>query len=234
MFDFTDRIVMVTGGSGSLGGVVVNAFAAAGARLIIPDRAADRVQSLFPELAASQEHCLIPAADVTHPEGAEQVVSESMAHYGRIDILVNALGGYKAGTPTHETSLDIWDSMMGLNARALFVVCRAVIPTMLTQQHGHIVNVAARAGLAGGANMSAYSASKSAVIRLTETMAAEYRDAGITVNAVLPGLIDTPKAREEQPNADYSRWVTPEALAQIIMFLVSDAGKSITGASIPA
>jgi NAD(P)-dependent dehydrogenase (short-subunit alcohol dehydrogenase family) len=154
-------------------------------------------------------------------------------HYGRIDVLVNTAGGYRAGIPVHETSLETWDFMLNLNARTAFITCRAVIPFMIQAGSGTIINIGARPGLKGVANAAAYGASKSAVIRLTESLSAELKRHGINVNCVLPGTIDTDKNREEMPNAKFDRWVKPEAIADIILFLASDAAMAIHGASIP-
>jgi len=123
--------------------------------------------------------------------------------------------------------------MLGLNARSVINVARAVVPGMIAAGNGKIVNIAALAGLAGKADMGAYSASKAAVIRLTESMSAELRDKGINVNCIMPSIIDTPQNRAAMPKADPGRWVTPQALAEVVMFLASDAASAIHGAAIP-
>ena len=120
--------------------------------------------------------------------------------------------------------------MLNLNARATFIINRAVVPAMLAQGRGKIINTAARSALSSGPNEVAYSASKSAVARITESMAAAYKAGGINVNAVLPGAIDTPQNRQAMPNANHDRWVTPEAIAQIVLFLASDDAAPIHGA----
>jgi NAD(P)-dependent dehydrogenase (short-subunit alcohol dehydrogenase family) len=163
----------------------------------------------------------------------EAMVEEAAERLGRIDVLANVAGGYRAGTAVHETPLETWDFMLNLNARTAFSVSRAVIPHMLQQGAGKIIHVSARAGQQGSAKMAAYSASKSAVLRLTESMAAELKRQDINVNCVLPSTIDTPQNREAMPNADYSRWVKPEAIADVIMFLASDAARAVHGAAIP-
>jgi NAD(P)-dependent dehydrogenase (short-subunit alcohol dehydrogenase family) len=161
------------------------------------------------------------------------MVDETIKHFGRIDVLVNTAGGYRAGTPVHETPIETWDFMLNLNARSVFLTSRAVIPCMLRQKYGKIISVAARAAERGRANMAAYSVSKSAVMRLTESMAAELRDMSINVNCVLPGTIDTPANRQAMPDADYSRWVKPEIVAEVILFLASDSARTLNGVSIP-
>jgi NAD(P)-dependent dehydrogenase (short-subunit alcohol dehydrogenase family) len=233
VFDLSDRVVIVTGAAGNLGSAVAQAFQATGAKLVLVDRAADRLSSLFPDLVDSPNHFLATSVDLTNADAVETMVAETVKRFGRVDVLVNTVGGFRAGTSVHETPLETWDFMLNLNARTVFIASRAVIPHMLQQGSGRIVNVAARAALKGGAKMAAYSVSKSAVIRLTESMAAELKKEGINVNCVLPGTIDTPQNREAMPNADRSRWVKPEAIADVILFLASDAARVVQGAAIP-
>lgn len=233
MKQLNDQVVLVTGASGNLGHAVARAFLAAGARLALADRAADRLPAQFPDLAASDRHMLCGGVDVTDPDSVQRAVESIVARYGRLDVLANSVGGYKAGAPTHETALETWDLMMNLNARSAFILSRAVLPQMLSQGSGRIVHTAARAALAGTANHSAYNASKSVVVRLVESMAAEYKHQGITANCVLPGTIDTPQNRAEMPNADWSKWVPPAAIAGAFVFLASDAAAHITGAALP-
>ncbi len=156
-----------------------------------------------------------------------------MDSFGRIDVLCNIAGGFRMGHPVHETPEDTWELMLDLNAKSVIHTARAVVPGMIAAGYGKIVNIAALAGLAGKANMGAYSAAKSAVIRLTESMSAELRDKGINVNCILPSIIDTPQNRADMPGADPRRWVAPEALAEVVLFLASDAARAIHGAAIP-
>ena len=233
MAELPSLVVMVAGASGNLGGAVVNAFHAAGAQLALADRSADRLPHLFPGLAGSTKHLLQGGVDAGDPTSVQTWVDATIARFGRIDVLANTNGGYRAGTPTHETSLETWDFLMNLNARTAFVLSRAVLPQMLSQGSGRVIHTGARAALGGTANHSAYNASKSVVVRLVESMAAEYKHNGITVNCVLPGTIDTPDNRQAMPKADYSKWVAPEAIADVFLFLASHAARAITGAAIP-
>ncbi len=234
MFDFTDRIVLVTGASGNLGQAVARAFSAAGANLVLLDRAPDRLPQLFPDLAASPDHLLLGSVDAADVESVERAVQSALERFGRIDVLANTVGGYRAGLPIHEMPLDTWDFMLDLNARPALVLSRAVVPHMLARGSGKIVHVSARAALAGTAKAAAYSASKAATLRLVESLSAELRRENINVNCVLPGTIDTPQNRQAMPKADHSRWVPPEAIADVILFLASDAAWPINGAAIPA
>ncbi len=233
MFDFSDRVVVVTGAAGNLGSAVARAFESAGANLTLVDRADGRLQRLFPDMANATSYFFANSVDLTDADSVQSMVDETIKNFGRIDVLVNTAGGYRAGTPVHETPLETWDFMLNLNARSVFLSSRAVIPQMLRQGSGKIISVAARAAERGRANMAAYSVSKSAVMRLTESMAAELREMGINVNCVLPGTIDTPANRQAMPNADYSRWVKPEIVAEVILFLASDSARTLSGASIP-
>ena len=233
MFDFSNQVVMVTGAAGNLGRAVTRAFQAAEARLILIDRAPDRLPRLFPELATSPDHLLATSVDLTDEAEVNAAAEAAGQRFGRIDVLVNAAGGYRAGTPVHEMPLEIWDFLLNLNARTVLIASSAVIPIMLERGSGKIINVGARAALKGSRRAAAYSASKSAIVRLTESMSAELKASGIHVNCILPGTIDTPENREAMPRADTSKWVLPGELADVILFLASDAARAIHGASIP-
>ena len=234
MADLNGKVFIVTGARGNLGQAVTRAFAAAGARLALVDRSGPgRVSAVFPELGDDAARYLVVAADLTDPQSVAGMVAQVSAHFGRIDGLVNTAGGFRAGSPVHELDLATWDFMLNLNARTVLLASRAAIPHLIAAGGGRIVNIGAKAGLAGGANSSAYSVSKSAVLRLTESMAAELKEHNINVNAVLPGTIDTPQNRADMPKADPTRWVAPEALADVILFLCSDAARAVTGALIP-
>ena len=227
MFDFTGQVVVVTGATGNLGKATVAAFARAGARLVLVGRPGRPLEELFPDLAAAGDH-LFTAVDLTDAHAVE-----GLAFGERVDVLVNIAGGFRGGAPLHETPLEIWDFLLDLNARSVFHTARAFIPHMLRQEQGKVINVAARAGLAGTRNQAAYSAAKSAVIRLTESMSAELKGRGINVNCVLPYTIDTPENRRAMPNAAHEKWISPAALADVILFLASEAARAIHGACIP-
>jgi len=233
MFDFSQQIVLVAGASGNLGRAVTRAFHAAGANLVLPDRAPDRLTQLFPELTGASDHLLLNLVDAADPEAVARVVSAALERFGRIDVLVNSVGGYRAGQPVHATLPETWDFILNLNARVAFILSRAVVPPMLAQGAGKIVHVAARAALSGVANAAAYSASKAALVRLVESQAEELKASNINVNCVLPGTIDTPQNRQAMPKADFSRWVAPEAIADVILFLASGAARAVQGAAVP-
>lgn len=232
MFDFSDQVVLVTGAGGNLGQAVARAFHAAGAQLVLVDLDLEQLEEAFPDLADS-EACLFAAADLTDNGTVEGMMYEAVKHFDRIDVLANIAGGFTMGPLVHETPVETWDFMLNLNARTAFLTGRAVIPHMLQQGHGKIISVAARAGLEGAAKTAPYTISKSAVIRLTESMAAELKDRGINVNCIMPSTIDTPENRQAMPKADHSKWVPPEDIAGVILFLASDAARAVQGAAVP-
>jgi len=233
MFDFTGKVVIVTGAAGNLGVGVAQAFLKSSANLVLVDHSQGKFASLFPDLINSKDHLLEEGVDLTEEEPVNGLADKVYKQFGSIYALVNIAGGYRGGTPVHETPLETWDFLLNLNARTVFSACQAVIPIMLNQGSGKIINIAARQGLKGGAKMGAYSVSKSAVIRLTESMSAELKAHNINVNCILPGTIDTPENREAMPASDFKRWVSPNDLAEVILFLASPSARASHGASIP-
>jgi len=233
MFDFSGRVVVVAGAAGNLGEAVARAFDGAGARLVLLDRASDRLAALYPEWARDGHHLLLTGVDVADEASVSAAVGTALERLGRIDVLANTVGGWRGGAVTDEAAVQMWDLLHGLNARTALILSRAVIPPMLEQGEGKIVHTAARAALAGTARSAAYSASKAAVVRLVEGLAAELGPKGINVNCVLPGTIDTPQNRAAMPKADFGRWVPPGAIAQVFLFLASEAAWPINGAAIP-
>jgi NAD(P)-dependent dehydrogenase (short-subunit alcohol dehydrogenase family) len=234
MPDFSNCVVIITGASGNLGQAVTKAFFEAGASLALIDHKKTQMTKIFGGAQVDTDrHLSISPVDVTDPDAVRQAVEAVVRRFGRIDVLVNTVGGYRAGKPLHETPVETLDFLFNLNVRSTFLMCQAVIPAMLVQGGGKIINTGARSGQRGGKGNAAYSASKSAVIRMTESMAVELKAAGINVNCVLPGIIDTPQNRESLPKADYSRWEKPDSIADVILFLASNAARDISGAALP-
>jgi NAD(P)-dependent dehydrogenase (short-subunit alcohol dehydrogenase family) len=225
------EVVVITGAVGNLGSATVRAFQSRGCATVLVDRSQDRLRAAFPDLADSPDHFLAGGVDLSEPNS--NFVPEILSRFGRLDVLVNTVGAWRGGKPVHEADLSDWDFLFGANVRTTLLYCRAVIPTMLRQGRGRIINVASRDALAGTAGYAAYSASKSAVLRLTEALAGELKASNINVNCVLPGTIDTPQNRNAIPTADFTQWVEPSALADVIIFLASDAARAIHGAAIP-
>ena len=233
MFDFSGQVVIVTGAAGNLGRAVVEAFLKAQAHVVAVDRAPDRLLRLFPDIAGSSEHWLATGVDVLDTGTVAATVAQVVARWRRIDVLVNTVGGFQGGQPLQATPISAFDHLIDLNVRSTYLVSQAIIPQMVAQKGGKIINISSRSGLSGPAGSGAYSAAKASVLRLTEAMAGELKGAGVNVNCVLPGTIDTPENREAMPNADSSRWVAPTAIADVILFLASDAARAIYGAAIP-
>lgn len=225
-FDFTGRVVLVTGAAGNLGRAVAKAFGDAGASLVLMEREPSTD-------AAAGDRVMTVAADLTDAGQTARAAQAAVDRFGRIDVLCNMAGGFAMGAPVHAVEDKTWDLMMDLNARSVVHMARAVVPHMIARKSGRIVSVGATAALAGGAGMGAYSASKSAVLRLTESMAAELGQHGIGVHCVLPSILDTPQNRAAMPKADPAGWVAPAALADVVLFLASDAARALQGVSLP-
>ena len=233
MSDFKDKVVMVTGAAGNLGNATARAFLAKGAYVVLVDLDLERLEETFADVA-QDETVVFAGVDLTDDGAVEGMVYEAVQQLGAVDVLANIAGGFRSGAPVHETSLDTWDFMLDLNARTVLITARAVVPHMLQKGTGKIISVAARPGLKAGATSAAYAASKSAVIRLTESMSASLKESVINVNCVIPGTLDTPQNRKAMPNAKFEKWVAPEALADVITFLASEKARAIHGACVPA
>ncbi|MBA4099228.1 MAG: 3-oxoacyl-ACP reductase [Rhodospirillum sp.] len=227
---FKGQTAMITGAAGNLGHAVAAAFAAAGANLVLLDLNEDALKKTA---AAGAGDVLRQRVDVSDAASIVTAVNAALSRFGRIDALCNLAGGFAMGDKAHELSAEAWNHMMELNAGTVLRMCNAVVPHMVKAGGGKIVNIGANSALSGKAEMGAYIASKSAVIRLTETMAAELRGHNINVNCVLPSIIDTPQNRAAMPKADPAKWVAPAALADVLLFLCSPAARAIHGAAIP-
>ena len=225
-----DKVVVITGATGGLGPAVVERFHAEGAKVAAVDRSEGKIDELFGALGTV---FAVNNIDVTDETSTRHMAQAVINHYGRLDALINIAGGYRAGTPVHETELSTWEFLLNLNAKSVFLASQAVIPHLIAQNSGVIINIGASNGLAGTKNSGAYSVSKSAVFRLTESLAAELKAHNIRVNAVYPITIDTPANRQAMPNADFSKWVTPSSFAGVLAFLASDEARDITSALIP-
>ena len=214
---FDSKVVVVTGAAGGLGRAVAQEFASRGATVVGLDRQGTDVLKI----------------DLLSTPDVNRVIGEVVARHKKIDVLCNIAGGFRMGKPVHETPDEDWDAMFAINVRAALHACRAVVPHMLAGGGGKIVNIGAFAAQRGAASMGAYTASKAALIRLTESMAAELRERNINVNCVLPTVLDTPQNRADMPSADPRRWVATGDLAKVIVFLASEEARAIHGAAIP-
>jgi NAD(P)-dependent dehydrogenase (short-subunit alcohol dehydrogenase family) len=243
MHDHYDLIIIGTGdgsGCGSEGRLedvhglaTARTFQAAGARTVLVDRSPERVRETFADLADSPNHFLAGGVDLSDAAALSRTVEATSTRFGRIDALVRTVGAWRSGKPVHEEDLANWDFLFNVNVRTTLLCRRAVIPQMLKQARGKIMNVASRDGLAGSAGYVLERTSKSAVLRLTESLAQELKGSNINVNCIMPGTIDTPQNRAASPNADFTKWVEPAAIAEVIQFLASDASRAINGAAVP-
>lgn len=222
-----DKVVAITGGFGNLGLAVARAAIAQGAKVALIDRA-PTAPGTVPQAALS-----LTGANLSSLEEASAAIDKIVSSLGGLDALVNIAGTFRFET-LEQGSLDTWDFLHSVNLKTTIAASKAALPHLLKASGGgRIVSIGATAAAKAGAGLGPYAASKAGVARLTEALSEEVKDRGITVNAVLPSIIDTPQNRADMPSADFSRWVAPEAIADVIVFLLSDEARAITGASIP-
>lgn len=222
------KVIVVTGGFGVLGRALGQHLRSRGAKVALLDRA----ESTQATVDDSGGVLSLGGVDLTSVESATAAFAQVAEHFSRIDGLVNVAGGF-AWETLEAGSLATWDRLYQMNLRTAVVASQAVLAHLSAAQSGRIVNVSAQASLRAGQGMGAYAASKAGVARLTEALAEEVKDRNITVNAVLPSIIDTPTNRSDMPDADFSRWVSPTQLASVIAFLLSDEACAVTGACLP-
>jgi NAD(P)-dependent dehydrogenase (short-subunit alcohol dehydrogenase family) len=218
------KVIVVTGALGALGSVVVDLALARGARVASVDHAPTQVP-------ATPNQLELGGVDLTDAAAAKKAIDAAASHFGKLDALINVAGGFSFETVA-EGDPKTWQRMYALNVTTTLNASRAAIPHLTASGTGRIVNVGALGALQASAGMGPYAASKAGVHRLTEALAAEYKGR-ITVNAVLPSIIDTSANRASMPKADFSKWVRPNELADVILFLVSDAASAVTGALLP-
>ena len=222
------KVVAVTGGFGQLGQAVVHAALNAGAQVAALDRAGLPGKGTLPKAAFA-----LGELDLAETDAAALALDQVAARFGGLDALVNIAGTFRWET-LEKGSLETWDLLYRVNLRSAVSTSRAALPHLMRRGAGRIVNIGAGAAVArAAAGMGAYTASKAGVAKFTEALAEELKDRNITVNAVLPSTIDTPANRADMPKADFSRWVTPQAIADVIVFLLSDQARAVTGALIP-
>jgi NAD(P)-dependent dehydrogenase (short-subunit alcohol dehydrogenase family) len=216
------KTVVVTGGGGALGSTVGRVAGERGANVVLIDIAP----------LAEGPGLRLGGVDLTDLTAVMRTMDEVKAKTGRLDALLNIAGGFRWQTLEHG-DLGIWDALHSLNLKTAVTASKAALPHLLASGDGRIVNMGAAGALKAGAGMGAYSASKAGVMRFTESLAEELKGRGVTVNAVLPSIIDTPANRREMPDADFSKWVAPEDLASVILFLASEEARAVTGALLP-
>ncbi len=234
MSDFSQTIVMILGATGNLGRSCVEVFQQQGVHTVLVDRSIERLDAAYSGCDGAT-HTLEGGIDLSDEDAVDRLVTTVEERFGRIDVLVNTntVGAFRGGQPVQVESLETWDFLFSVNLFVALMVSRAVVPIMLKNKVGRIINVVSRNAMKGAANYAAYSAAKGALLRLSESLADELKTHNITVNCVIPGTIDAPQNREAMPDADVSQWVSPLEIADVIAFLASDAARAVTGTAIP-
>ncbi len=224
--------MIVTGATGNLGTAVCKAFLSAGDTVVAVYRRDDALQSLRDGLGPGADKVVFEKADVAKAGEMDRVVANVVQHFGRVDVLVNTVGGYMTGA-VQETGIEEFDRALDLNLKSAFLSCKAVLAPMRSQSLGTIVNVASRSALHGEKDQFLYSAGKAGVLRLTESLAEELKDAGVRVNVIVPKVLDTSENRAMMPKAKWDRWPSPDQVARVVRWLCSEESEVVTGAAIP-
>lgn len=231
--EFSTRVAFVAGGTGGLGRAVSLAFLEKGAQVIVSYRKPEEFDLLRAATGAGGSRLEGHRIDVTDEAAVSQLVETVFAQHGRLDALVNTVGGYAGGVKLWELETNVLDRMLAINLRSSYALSRAAVRVMLRQAHGAIVNVAAKAAFDHPGGAAAYAASKAAAVALLDSLAAELKGTGVRVNSVVPSIIDTESNRQAMPKADFAKWPKPEDIARVILFLCSDDAKVVHGAAVP-
>jgi len=229
---FNGKVIIVAGAAGNVGSAVARLLASRGARVAVIDTLAPPLSAVVGSLEQPDRHLAIPDVDLTDPDAAAAMVAHTVATFGALHGVATTVGGFAMGNLAN-TNLAAWDAMFSLNVKTTWNIYRAAVPALRATGGGSLVGIGSAAGLRGSSQMAPYAATKSAVMRLTESLADELRPDRIRVNAVLPTTIDTPQNRAAMPDADRSRWVTAAEVGEAMLFLLSDAASGISGALLP-
>jgi NAD(P)-dependent dehydrogenase (short-subunit alcohol dehydrogenase family) len=225
---FSNKTILVTGGTGGLGRAVALGFLEEDANVVVTYRKQEEFDALkkTPKLEGY-------AADVTDEGSVNRLLENILAAHGQLDALVNTVGGYAGGIKFWEADAKVFDQMLALNLRSGYTLCRAIVPAMLRQKHGSIVNIAAKAAFDHPGGAAAYAAAKAAAVAMLDSLAADLKGTGVRANSILPSVIDTEANRKAMPKANFTKWPKPEQIARVILFLCSDDANVIHGAAIP-
>jgi NAD(P)-dependent dehydrogenase (short-subunit alcohol dehydrogenase family) len=231
----SEKVAVITGATGALGRVLTKTLLDQGARVVSTHRREEKLRELTDFVGRAKDRLISIQADVTDEDNVQALFQQVLGKYGRIDILLNIVGVFKGGADTVNTTGSDWDYMMNVNLKSAFLCSKAALPYMVRQNYGKIVSVSARAAVEKRYRIKsgAYAVSKAGIIVLTEAIAEEVKKYDINVNCIMPSTIDTPANRRNFPDADFSKWVKPEQIARVILFLASDDSKAISGAAIP-
>src|SRR5437660_6079294 len=230
---FKDRVALIAGGTGGLGRAVSQAFLAAGARVIVTYRNKQEFDELKKIAGAGASNLVGSDVDVIDEAAVQKFISTIAKENSRLDFLVNTVGAYAGGVKLWDIDPDIFNQQLKLNLISGYVLCCAVVPFMIKQGSGAIVNVASKAALDHAAGAAAYVASKAAAVAMMDSLAADLKGSGVRVNSILPSIIDTPANRKAMPGAEFAKWPKPEDIARVILFLCSDDDRVVHGADIP-
>ncbi len=230
---FSGKVVLVAGGTGGLGRAVSLAFLEEGARVIVTYRNQKEFDVLASATGENSSVLEGDSADVTDEAEVQQLIDRILSEHGRLDALVNAVGGYAGGVPLWQLDSKVFDRLLAQNLRSGYVLSRTVVPAMLKQKSGTIINVASKAAFDHAAGAAAYVASKAAAVAMMDSLAADLKGTGVRVNSILPSIIDTEANRKAMPSADFAQWPKPEDIARVVLFLCSDEAKLIHGAAVP-
>lgn len=228
------KVAIVTGATGGLGRIVAKALLDQGARVVSTHRGEEKLKELSDFVGNSRDMLSSVQTDVTDENSVQALFQQVVSKHGHVDILLNIVGAFKGGDIVN-TKVSDWDLMMNVNLKSAFLCCKAALPYMVKQNYGKIISVSSRTAVEKRFRVKdgAYAVSKVGIIVLTETIAEEFKKYDINVNCIMPSTKDTPDNRHNFPDADFSKWVKPEQVAEVILFLVSDESKAISGASIP-
>jgi NAD(P)-dependent dehydrogenase (short-subunit alcohol dehydrogenase family) len=230
---FSGEVVLVAGGTGGLGRAVSLAFLEEGARVVVTYRNQEEFAALQNAAGANGSSLEGQSVDVTDEVAVRQLIAKVLAESGRLDALVNTVGGYAGGTKLWESEAKVFDQMLALNLRSGLVLARVVIPVMLEKRRGAIVDVVSKAAFDHAAGLAAYAASKAAALAMMDSLAEDLKGTGVRVNSILPSIIDTEANRRAMPKADFAKWPKPQDIARVVLFLCSAEAKVIHGAAVP-
>lgn len=231
MLDFSGQTIIITGATGNLGSALARLLSRHGALLVLADINTEKIKTLSREMTGPVAE--IANADVRTSDGCARIAQGAIDRFGRIDGLANTVGGFKLASIT-DGAADDWAMLLDLNALSALRLSEAVLPSMVAQRYGRIVNIAAGAGQKSFAGASVYAASKAALLRITEAVSEEHKADGVTANCVMPGTMKTAANHAAMPDADQSIWVDPDSVAALVAFLLSTDAGAVTGAAIPA
>jgi len=230
---FSGAVALVTGGTGGLGRAVSLAFLEEGAKVAVTYRDQKEMDELKRLSGGNSSSLAGYRVDVTDENAMGNVVGQVVGQFGRVDVLVNTVGAYAGGAKLWEAESGLFERMLTLNLRSGHAILRAVVPAMLKQGRGAIVNVSSRAAVDHAGGAAGYAASKAAAVAMIDSLAADLKGTGVRANTILPSIIDTEANRKAMPNADFAQWPKPEDIARVILFLCSDDARLIHGASVP-